>query len=224
MKYFTSQCDAFLRKAGVCCLLSGLCYFAFDATRLVAAESSPATVRLGQTGNVYRLAPFDKVKVSVYGEEDLSSEQLISDSGEVHLPLIGAINIGEHTISEAAKMIEQAFVQQEYLRKPVVTISIEEFSSKTVTVMGEVGRPGTVTLTPGQNGLPIQIAIAEAGGFKNTAKTGEVTVTRAKQSQGEALTLVVDVDGLLSSRRKEDAQKSILIRPGDVVFVPRRVF
>jgi polysaccharide export outer membrane protein len=224
MKYLTFQFYLFLRKLSVCCLLSGLCCLAFHASRAVAADSGQPTLMSGQAGNVYRLAPFDKVKVSVYGEEDLSSEQLISDNGEVHLPLIGAINIGEHTIAQAAKMIEQAFVQQEYLRKPVVTISIEEFSSKTVTVMGEVGRPGTVTLTPGQNGLPIQIAIAEAGGFKNTAKTGEVMVTRAKVPQGEAITLVVDVDDLLSSRRKEDAPTSILIRPGDVVFVPRRVF
>jgi len=180
-------------------------------TRVPAAESS-----------VYLLAPFDKISVSVYGEPDLSTQQRLADDGTAHIPLIGEVEIGGMTVSQAAKRIEKEFVSQEYLRKPVVTISIEEFAAKVLTVMGEVNEPGSITLSPGVNGVPIQIAIAEAGGFKNTAKTGEVSVTRARPEGEEASTLVVDVDEML--RRSSASEPPLMVRPGDVVFVPRRVF
>lgn len=79
---------------------------------------------------IYRLSPFDKISVSVYGEPDLSSEQLISDSGTAFIPLIGPVKVGGKTVNEASKLIEKAFKEQEYLRRPLVTISIEKFSPK----------------------------------------------------------------------------------------------
>lgn len=172
---------------------------------------------------VYRLAPFDKVSISVYGEPDLETKQHISDSGMAHMPLIGAVELGGKTIAEASEMIEREFVAQEYLRKPAVTINIEEFAPKLLTVMGEVNDPGTVVLAPGVNGVPIQIAVAEVGGFKNTAKTSEVSVTRANPEGEEASTVIVNVDNILSKSTVEN-QPPFVVRAGDVVFVPRRVF
>ncbi|WP_269523420.1 polysaccharide biosynthesis/export family protein [Coraliomargarita parva] len=172
----------------------------------------------------YRLSPFDKVQVSVYGEPDLATTQLITDSGTASVPLVGTVTIGGKTVKEASLIIAQSFIDQQYLRKPVVTVSIEEFAPKVLTVMGEVNKPGTVQINPGLNGLPIQIAIAEAGGFKNTAKTTEVTVTRATSAEGEAPTAVVNVDRLLQSKSDGVTEPPFIIRTGDVVYVPRRVF
>jgi len=187
------------------------------------AQEADATPRApAQAKPVYLLAPFDKISVSVYGEPDLSTQQRISDSGTAQIPLIGEVDIGGKTVSQAARSIETEFVSQEFLRKPVVTISIEEFAPKVLTVMGEVNEPGSITLAPGINGVPIQIAVAEAGGFKNTAKTGEVSVTRAQPEGDEASVVVVDVDQMLSKANATEAP--FMVRPGDVVFVPRRVF
>jgi len=201
----------------------GLAILATTAIGASAQEETEAKTRVpAAESSVYLLAPFDKISVSVYGEPDLSTQQRLADDGTAHIPLIGEVEIGGMTVSQAAKRIEKEFVSQEYLRKPVVTISIEEFAAKVLTVMGEVNEPGSITLSPGVNGVPIQIAIAEAGGFKNTAKTGEVSVTRARPEGEEASTLVVDVDEML--RRSSASEPPLMVRPGDVVFVPRRVF
>ncbi len=172
---------------------------------------------------VYRLSPFDKISLSVYGEPDLSTVQLISDNGMVFVPLVGPLKLGGLTVSEASRLVEHTFVDQEFLRQPVVTISIEAFSPKIVTVLGEVERPGNVEIPPGRNGLPIQTVIAEAGGFTGTAKSTDVNITRASSTQAERSNEVVNVDKMLNSRKGRE-EEDYMVHPDDVVFVPRRVF
>ena len=174
---------------------------------------------------VYRLSAFDRIKITVYGEKDLSTEQLITDNGMVFMPLVGPIKVGGQTISGAAQMITQALISQEYLRKPVVTISIEAFSPKVVTVLGEVNKPGSIEVPPGQNGLPIEIAIAQAGGFTGTAKTTDVMIPRAGSGQNKGRSSVVNVEKILRSKDgRGNSGNRVVVHPDDVVFVPRRVF
>jgi polysaccharide export outer membrane protein len=173
---------------------------------------------------VYRLSPFDKVSILVYGEPDLSSVQLISDDGMAFVPLVGALPLGGKTIAEASRAVESAFINQEYLRKPAVTISIEAFAPKIVTVLGEVEKPGSVEIPPGRNGLPIQITIAGAGGFTGIAKTTDVNVTRSVVGGGQNSSVVVNVDKILKSNRNTNKGGEFMVYPDDVVYVPRRVF
>ena len=173
---------------------------------------------------VYQLSPFDLLKVTVYGENDLDSEQRISDKGMLSVPLLGEVSVGGLTVSSAAKRIESAFVSQQYLRHPIITISIIEFAPKLVTVLGEVKSPGSVEIPPGRNGIPVQIAIAGAGGFTGTAKTSGVNVTRAAAGKGKKIRTVVNVDKILKSRGGSSTALGFSVRPDDVVFVPRRVF
>lgn len=174
--------------------------------------------------SVYLLSPVDKLSISVYGEPDLSSDQRISDQGTVSIPLLGETSIGGLTVSDAQKQIEAAFIKQRYLVNPVVTINIEAFSSKVVTVLGEVEEPGSIAIPEGRNGLPLQVAIAEAGGFTGAAQKNEVTLRRAtKPGQGKAGdTLVVNVNDLLQSKNRQT--NVVYAGPDDVIFVPRRIF
>lgn len=194
-------------------------FFSVSAAVEQAPSETPAVSN-------YLLSPFDKLQVSVYGQEDLDSLQLISDVGQVSIPLVGELTLGGLTVSKAQKLIERSFIEQRYLVKPVVTIHIQEFSPKIVTVVGEVDRPGSVEIPPGMNGLPIQIAIAEAGGFSGAAQKGEVKVTRGsadKQSATRKETFLVDVGALLSAK-SESESGSFRVLPNDIIFVPRRLF
>ncbi|MGJ8651556.1 MAG: polysaccharide biosynthesis/export family protein [Opitutaceae bacterium] len=201
-------------------------------TLLILALGFGSTVCAEVKSPVYKLSPFDKIGLSVHGEPDLSTEQLITDAGDVRVPLLGPVKVGGLTVAEGTALIERAFVDQKYLRNPVVTLSIEEFAPKTLTVLGEVEKPGTIEIPPGQNGLPIQIAVAEAGGFAGSAKTSALVVTRANPATGQPAMDRVDVDELLQSNgaapKKEGtsppATAGYMVRAGDVVFVPRRVF
>ena len=172
---------------------------------------------------VYRLSPFDLVQVSVYGQDDLECEQRISDKGILSMPLVGGIVVGGYTVSEAEDLIELAFVQQQYLRNPVISISIKEFAPKVVTILGEVEKPGAVAIPPGQNGIPLLVAIAGAGGFTGTAKLSQVQVTRASRGASGRQMDIINAGKLLDSIQAGQSAL-IAVHPDDIVFVPRRVF
>ena len=172
---------------------------------------------------VYRLSPFDLVKVSVYGQDDLECEQRISDKGILSMPLLGGVLVGNSTVSEAEDLVEQMFVQQQYLRNPVVSISIQEFAPKMVTILGEVEKPGAIAIPPGQNGIPLLVAVAGAGGFTGTAKLTQVRVTRASRGASAKQVEIVNAGKLLDSIEAGKIT-SIVVHPDDIIFIPRRVF
>ena len=172
---------------------------------------------------VYKLSPFDLVRVTVYGEDDLACEQRISDKGILSMPLLGGILVGNSTVSEAEDLVEQVFVQQQYLRNPVVSISIQEFAPKMVTILGEVEQPGAIAIPPGQNGVPLLVAVAGAGGFTGTAKLTQVRVTRASRGAAAQQIDIVNAGKLLDSIETGQS-RSIVVHPDDIVFVPKRVF
>lgn len=178
----------------------------------------------GFVSSAYLLSPVDKLAVSVYGQADLYSEQRISDAGRVSIPLLGEISIGGLTVSDAKQKIENAFFLGRYLVRPVVTISIIEFSPKIVTVLGEVESPGSIKIPEGRNGLSVQVAIAEAGGFTGAALKSEVQVQRTIIS-GKTINIestTVNVSKLLEANTK--LKSMFLVYPNDLIFVPRRLF
>lgn len=195
-------------------------YALFLANLLGYADSS------GSRSSLYLLSSFDKVSISVYGQQDLSSSQRISDEGAVSVPLLGDILVAGSTVSQAQKLIERAFIEQLYLVNPVVTISIDEFSPKVVTVLGEVEKPGSIEIPPGRNNLPIQVLIAEAGGFSGAAQKTEVHVNR-ETLQIDAFkkkTIIVDISAMLEMSGDGLVNNVFFVQPGDIVFVPRRLF
>ena len=190
--------------------------FLYFVTTVAFAEESKTL------STAYLLSPVDKLTISVYGQPDLQSEQRISDAGTVSIPLLGEIIIGGLTVSETQRKIEAALISERYLVRPVVTISIEEFSPKVVTVLGEVESPGSIKIPDGRNGLSVQVAIAEAGGFTGAANKNEVQLQRAvKNDQSiKEKSITVNVNELLLSK----SIKTIIVRPGDIIYVQRRLF
>ncbi|MGZ0655559.1 polysaccharide biosynthesis/export family protein [Coraliomargarita sp. W4R72] len=185
-----------------------------NASELVASQSVDVAK--------YLLSPFDRVSISVYGEPELESEQRVSDEGTLSIPLLGEIAVGNLSVSKAQKVIESAFIEERYLVRPVVTINIVEFAPKVVTIVGEVERPGSIEIPPGRNGLAIQVAIAEAGGFTGAAQKGQVSVER-KGDDGTKTTFSVDVNAIF--RADADSNKEVfLVLPNDIIFIPRRLF
>ena len=179
---------------------------------------------LADDTDAYLLSPFDEVEISVYGEPELDSRQRISDKGSVSIPLLGELNIGGMTISEALKYIESTFISRRYLLNPVVTFNITQFVPKGITILGEVENPGLINIPAGKNDLALEVAIAEAGGFTDAADKGEVQIhssslsNYAKINQSE----VVDFNKILQieAGKKEE----FIANPDDLIYVPRRLF
>lgn len=172
----------------------------------------------------YPLQPFDSISVSIYNQPDLSASQRISDIGTIALPLVGEIKIAGLTTSEAQKTIASAYIDQEYLVNPIVTVTIQSFTPQTVTVLGELGGGGQVQFPDGVQELPIQEVVAKAGDFSGIAKSTQVRVERKITGEEKPKIFIVDVKTIIESTKDGEAVDTFMIRPGDIIFVPRRAF
>jgi protein involved in polysaccharide export with SLBB domain len=156
----------------------------------------------GLTQGELRLAPGDKLRITVFGEDRLSGEYQIDNGGALSLPLAGTIKAAGLTKSE----LEQAITTQlksQYLRNPKVTVDV--ISYRPFYVLGEVQKPGEY---PFRSGLNVLSALAIAGGATYRANTSKVMIQRSG-----------------SNEEKEYPQSpTVLVMPGDVVRVPERFF
>jgi polysaccharide export outer membrane protein len=149
----------------------------------------------------YRLGSGDKLRVIVFGEEDLSGEFDVTGSGKVSLPLIGQVQAAGMTLDEFEGEIRDK-LQQGYLTNPKV--SVEVLNYRPFYIIGEVDKPGQYPYT---NGMNVINAVAVAGGFTYRANQDEVYITR---------------DG--AKEKAYAADQAIKVLPGDIVRIPERFF
>jgi protein involved in polysaccharide export with SLBB domain len=174
-------------------LLAGLLMLAATATPGPGAAQDAAAYRLG-TG--------DKIRVTVFGEKDLSGDFDVNDQGVVALPLIGPTRLAGKTISEAETQITSSY-GKDYLVNP--RVNVEVLNYRPFFILGEVQKPGSY---PYVNGMTVVNAVALAGGYTPRAKRDHIVVKRAaKASAGE-----------------QEVSEDAVILPGDVIRVPERFF
>ncbi|MEM8918552.1 MAG: polysaccharide biosynthesis/export family protein [Pseudomonadota bacterium] len=136
----------------------------------------PEPTRLDQlsSNRPYLIGPFDKLKIDVFGIEDLSKEVQIDASGRLSFPLIGVVEASGLTPGELGDEIEKR-LQGRYVRDPAVTVNLEETVSQVITVDGQVDRPG---LYPVIGRMTLMRAVATAGGTAEFAKLNDVVIFR----------------------------------------------
>ena len=110
-------------------------------------------------GRSYRLAPGDRITVTVFGQPELSGDVLIDDAGVVTIPLTDPIEVKDLTLLECQKRIGDRLADG-ILRKPSVSVRIAEL--RPLYVLGDVRLPGAY---PFRYGSTVQSAVALAGGF-----------------------------------------------------------
>ncbi len=171
---------------------------AYDAIQRPQAPDGP-----------YLLRPGDKIAVNVFQEEDLTQPELqIDEAGMISLPLIGEVQAAGLTSTQLARTIEQGYGNR-FLRTPQANVVLLAARPRTVSVEGEVTRPGVFQIERGQTLLT---AIALAGSPTETARLDEVLVFRT--INGERFGGRFDLTEIRSGR-SDDPQ----ILPGDVVVV-----
>jgi polysaccharide export outer membrane protein len=164
----------------------------------------PETVVVQGTRNDsdYKLGAGDKVRVTVYGEEDLSGEFQIDGNGYVRLPLIGQVQAGGHSTYQLEGKVE-ASLENGYLKSPRVNIEVTTY--RPFYIIGQVSRPGQYPYTSNMSALD---AVGVAGGFTDHA----VESTLYVRHEGEA------------RENEVPADETIKIRPGDVLRVEQTSF
>ena len=146
----------------------------------------------------------DKLRVSVFGEETLTGDYVITSSGNLTFPLIGNLPASGKTVEELQVLIATA-LKDGYVNDPRVTIQV--ISLRPFYILGEVNRPGEY---PVATGLTLEQAVASAGGYTYRANTKRAYVKRANQTDEELL----DIRG----------GKPVIIRAGDTIRIRERHF
>ncbi len=165
-----------------------------EAARALAAGKR-SVVAPGQVG------PGDKIKLTVFGEEDLSGEFEIDNTGSLAIPLVGEINVRGLTPREVERKVAHV-LDSGYLKNPRVNIEVLNF--RPFFILGEVNKPGSY---PYANEMTVINAVALGGGYTTRAKTGQIIVRRAATPDKE-----------------EWIGEDALVYPGDVLRVDERFF
>ncbi len=171
---------------------------------------------------MHTLGLADRVRIAVYQEEDLTSLTRIDARGRINMPLLGEITIGGLTVVEAQAAIEQAYKEGRFLRNPQVTISVEEYAPREVSISGAIRSAGRYIL-PIESTLTVVELVTKAGGITDIGKGTAVTVTRILPD-GTRKIFTVDVDSAIKGKKStKEEDSSLMLMPGDNVYVPERL-
>ncbi|HEY1087175.1 MAG TPA: polysaccharide biosynthesis/export family protein, partial [Archangium sp.] len=121
----------------------------------------------------YLISPGDVLQVRVFQQEALSARVKVRNDGKVSLPLVNDVVATGKSPTVLAAEVQQKL--KDFINTPVVTVSLEESHPVVVSVLGEVARPGVVTLEGGSGVLQ---ALAAAGGLTDFAQREGIFVLR----------------------------------------------
>jgi polysaccharide biosynthesis/export protein len=201
---------------------------------LPAATPVPKPFPVAEEPLEYSIGPEDIVKVTVLGNDDLTQTIVVQSDGTFIYPLIGRVKAADLTPKELERKIT-TLLAQGYVRNPQVTVTVQEYRSKTVFVVGEVSRPGSFPMSGRMTVLEL---LSKAG--PTSAAGVEVVIVRPKVAVTGPMVPVdpsgapnVDVTSQADLIRVNirDIQmgqldKNVLVRPNDTVFVTQaaRIF
>ena len=199
----------------------GVLWVALIATPSIRADDR-TQVPINQSVLAYTITLTDLLRVDIYQEDDLKTMSRVDAKGNVNLPLVGEVHVVGLTISDAQKAIENAYKDGRYLRTPQVTINVEAYASREVSIQGQVRSPGRFPL-PIESSMTVLELVTKAGGFTDTAKGTAVNITRIKPD-GKKQVFTIDVESLIKGKDKANiSDNSLMLQPGDIVYVPERI-
>ena len=152
--------------------------------------------------NIYRLDSGDRLRVIVFGQDNLSRAYNVDNSGSVSLPLIGPVRARGLSTTQLALDIE-AELRRKYIKDPKVSIEVEAY--RPFFILGEVRRPGQY---PYVNAMTVEAAVAIGEGYTERARKRMVRLTR--RFGGVSSTVMVPTD--------------YPVQPGDTIYVLERFF
>jgi polysaccharide biosynthesis/export protein len=151
----------------------------------------------------YLLGPGDVVRIITFGDQQLTGQFRVNDSGDIAVPLLGNVEAAGVTVQQLEQRVSQAAIRSNIFKDP--SVSIEVVSYRPIFVLGEVTHPGQY---PYQPGMTVLTAVAIAGGFTYRAVENVFSVVRSINGR------------VIESRAYREAS----LEPGDVLTVYERFF
>lgn len=176
--------------------------FVVTACQTPTTVSQPEVVTSPNIPLVYQLGTGDQIRISVFGQPDLSGQFEVDGTGSIALPLIGTIRAQGMSTSELEKSIYDRLIDG-YVRDPQV--SAEVINYRPFYILGEVSRPGEYPYT---NNLTVLNAVASAGGFTYRANKKIVYIKTVESDREVSIQL----------------DSNTTVQPGDTIRIGERIF
>ncbi len=152
--------------------------------------------------HAHKLGPGDKVEILVFGHKELSGEFEINGRGTISLPLIKTIHAADLTTEQLEAVITKKLAP-DYLKNPKVSITILHY--RPFYILGAINNPRSYPYAADMTAIK---AITIAGGYTNWSKKNRVIITRRQGSRE------IKINGNENTR----------ILPGDVIYIPEKLF
>jgi polysaccharide export outer membrane protein len=166
----------------------------------------------------YRIGVDDRVQVTVWRNPELSVTGPVRPDGKISVPIIGDVEAGGRTPSEVAEIIKGKL--SAYIRDPNVVVILTELRSheflSRVRVTGAVRNPRSM---PHRQGMTVLDAVLESGGVNDFSAPSRTKLYRKTKDKTE----IFDID-LNDILRKGRLESNLMLKPGDVISVPERLF
>jgi polysaccharide biosynthesis/export protein len=179
--------------AGVSIIRSGIVAFLTMFVFTAPADASSDIV-------AYKLAPGDRITVTVVGQPDLSGDFAVDGEGKISLPIVGPVEAGNLTASECQQRIVDR-LSDGILNKPSVFVRITEL--RPVQIMGNVRAPGSL---PYRYGIIVKGAIAQAGGLGLAERDSRAAISEFLLADERVRTLDATRRMLLVRQARLEAQ------------------
>lgn len=158
----------------------------------------------------------DRVAVQVAESPDLDRIYPVASDGTIDFGLIGRVAVAELTLPQAEEKLEKQ-LEATYFKNATVSIHVDEYVEGNVLVLGEVEKPGELTMNQ-DTVMTLVEAIAKCGGMTPRAAGDQVRILRWKPGEGvQRQSIVVDVRSMMATL---DFSNDQFLRPRDMVVVP----
>ena len=163
--------------------------------------------------NDYRMGTGDVLRITVYGQPDLTTEARVGENGSISFPLIGAVKLAGITPAQGETEIATRLAKGGFILKPFVTLNVVQYRGQQVSVLGRVNRPGQHTL---EKASRLTDVLAMAGGI---VPDGADTVTLVRTRDGKTEYREIDVLALFTPGGEAANE---LVQDGDIINVARQ--
>jgi len=180
----------------------------------ISPQTIPPPEKLSEKNpyqSVFRLGVGDEVEVNVWRQESLNRSFVVPPNGWISFPLVGDVQVIGLTPLEFRDHIRTELAK--YFFNPQVGVMVTTFRSARVHILGEVKRPGVLTI---MSPISAVEAISQAAGFTPDAKESQVLLIRKEEkNQYEVHTI-----NLKSAIRKGNMDENPLLHHGDILYIP----
>ncbi len=201
---------------GVRGTLGGPVQFSDEISRARARQTKSL---LGLKERDYLIGPDDVLEISIFEwemrEETKTLEFRVSESGMISLPALGPVAVANKSIQDIQRTIEAELSQKGVLQNPRVGVSMKEYRSRRIAVVGAVNAPGVYAIH--ENVSTLMDMVTLAGGMSTSA--GQIAhVLRKQQGNDEPLRIVVDLEELFDEGKFD---LNVVLQGDDIIYIPQ---